>query len=477
MTEYNIECIKIKPERQRKDLGDLTDLKNSLTQVGLINPIVIEPAEIAGTFYLIAGERRFTAWTQLAQAGKVRPFIQATLLSDLDEATRQLIELEENIKRKDLTWQEQISAIAKIYYLKDFQNMEEAGTYLGMSDSNVSKALQVYNNLSNPKVAQAPNYSAAYTIVQRENARALDNMSLELNSFFKNAMQEEILNDTATDIISQGTEGSLRDSQKENHAGEASCSKLETAEGLRSQPGKCYCSPYEIRQGDFIQFAQSYKGEPFDLIHLDFPYGINHDRSKQGNTANFGTYEDSEDVYKTLVKAFLENQDRLVAEKAHCICWLSLRFLEWTKEAFAQAGWACHMQPLIWHKSDNKGIIADVQCGFRNVCEYALFFVRGRKAVVKNISNLYSGPTTKRFHASEKPLPMLKYFFSGLCDRYSRVLDPTCGSGTAIMAAEYYGAQEALGLELDPDFAAKANEWLLIESAKNPTDIDISLEI
>lgn len=458
--QVNLSLIKIKPDRQRKNLGDLSELKASLAQVGLINPIVVEPAEEPGYFYLLAGERRFTAWKEGHAEGLLPDFIEARLMSELDEPTRQLIELEENVKRKDLTWQEQVLAVAKLYKLKNFETALQAAPYFGIDNTYLSRMLQVANSFSNEKVANAPTFSSAYSIVTRDNARAIDSMSMELNSFFKGITNEPEIKEPTY----QGTTSSVEQSTP-------------VVESKPEEPAEPKSHPWKIIQGNFLEWVQNYKGKPFDLLHLDFPYGIDHDRSQQGNTASYGTYEDSEDVYKNLITGFLENQDKFIADKAHCICWLSLRYLEWTKEIFAKNGWSCHMQPLIWHKSDNKGIIADTQCGFRNVCEYALFFNKGRKKVVKNISNLIANPTTKRFHASEKPLPVLKYFFSGLCDNYSRVLDPTCGSGTAIMAAEWFNAEEALGIELDPDFATKANEWLELErSRKDEVNIQLDLE-
>ena len=457
--QIDINLIKIKPNRQRKDLGDLSELKGSLLQVGLINPIVVEPAEDPGYFYLLAGERRFTSWKELQSEGKVPLEIEARLFSQLDEPTRQLVELEENVRRKDLTWQEQISAVAKLYELKGFTSAEQASPYFNLAPATINRMLQVFHALDLPRVAEAHTYSQAYSILTRENARTLDNMSMELNNFFK-----EITNEPSTE--EPGIPGEIQSS-----VGEPIQAELPLKPARESQ--------YRILQADFLEWAKSYNGKPFDLLHLDFPYGINHDRSEQGNTVSYGAYEDSEDIYKTLVRTLLENQDHIVAEKAHAICWLSFRFFEWTKKAFEEAGWTALLQPLIWHKSDNKGIIADVKCGFRNVGEYALLLVRGRKNVVKNISNIYSGPTTKRFHVSEKPLPMLKHFFSGLCDHYSRVLDPTCGSGTAIMAAQYYNAEEALGLELSPEFAGKAQEWLrnyLAESGDANIDLELSME-
>ena len=139
------------------------------------------------------------------------------------------------------------------------------------------------------------------------------------------------------------------------------------------------------------------------------------------------------------------------------------------------------MQPFIWFKKDNKGIIADKDCGLRNVGEYALIFNRGRRKVCKNISNIFPWQTTKKFHASEKPGPMLDYLFSGLADETSRVLDPTCGSGTAIHAAMHANAELALGLELDQGFAEKAKEWLELEKKtkgiqKGLPEVEINLE-
>ena len=182
-----------------------------------------------------------------------------------------------------------------------------------------------------------------------------------------------------------------------------------------------------------------------------------------------------------LIQTLLKHKDQLIAPSAHVVVWLSLRYEEWTKQEFAKHGFTWNMQPFIWFKKDNKGIIADKDCGLRNVGEYALIFNRGRRKVCKNISNIFPWQTTKKFHASEKPGPMLDYLFSGLADETSRVLDPTCGSGTAIHAAMHANTELALGLELDQGFAEKAKEWLELEKKtkgiqKGLPEVEINLE-
>lgn len=471
MATIDINSVKIRENRQRKDLGDLSDLKTSLLRVGLINPIVIEMDKDDGLFYLIAGERRFTAWSQLVQEGKKPREIPCQVLSQLDDASKHLIELEENIKRKDLTWQEYCEAIDKMYSLKGCENNQELADYLGLSLSVVQRARQIWANKDNPKVLAADNMAAAMTICKRESARIMDAAQNDLDHILATTLSVGPLKDD----LKKSTEQNI----KTKPAGE---NNIPLNKGLpdASSNGGTSAQSSEvstrgvIRCEDFISFAQTYSGKKFNLLHLDFPYGINHDRSEQGHTKDFGTYEDSEDTFKTLVNALLKNESRLIAQSAHVICWISLRYLEWTKEAFAKVGFSCHLQPFIWHKSDNKGILADVQCGMRNVGEYALIFNRGRLPVVKNISNIFDSPTTKRFHASEKPIPVLDYLFSAFVDDKTRLLDPTCGSGTAVISAIKAGAEEALGIELNKEFAEKAQEYLNVELERKNVQLDLT---
>jgi DNA modification methylase len=66
-------------------------------------------------------------------------------------------------------------------------------------------------------------------------------------------------------------------------------------------------------------------------------------------------------------------------------------------------------------------------------------------------------PTAKsEDHLSVKPEPMLQYFFGMFVDENTRMLDPTCGSGTALRAAEKLDAAYVLGIEKDKEFAERA---------------------
>jgi len=128
-----------------------------------------------------------------------------------------------------------------------------------------------------------------------------------------------------------------------------------------------------------------------------------------------------------------------------------------TIEFFQKAAPSLDIQPmpLIWHKTDNKGIVSDVERRPRNVVETALFMSRGDRKIIQPVANCYGAPTQKSqsFHISEKPEPMLKHFFRMIVDDMAEVLDPTCGSGSAVRAAESLGSSRVFGLEADQEMA------------------------
>jgi ParB family chromosome partitioning protein len=80
-------------ERRREDLGDIKALADSINSWGLLHPIVIDDKN-----RLVAGERRLRACQQLGWKE-----IEVKQLANLTTDELREIELEENLKRKDLT--------------------------------------------------------------------------------------------------------------------------------------------------------------------------------------------------------------------------------------------------------------------------------------------------------------------------------------------------------------------------------------
>jgi hypothetical protein len=80
--------------RRREDFGDIQGLADSIARFGLLHPITLD-----GDNNLVAGERRLRACRDVL--GWME--IDARLYSELTADERREIELEENIRRKDLT--------------------------------------------------------------------------------------------------------------------------------------------------------------------------------------------------------------------------------------------------------------------------------------------------------------------------------------------------------------------------------------
>jgi DNA modification methylase len=163
-----------------------------------------------------------------------------------------------------------------------------------------------------------------------------------------------------------------------------------------------------------------------------------------------------------------------MADSSHIIFWLSMSKLEETwvffREHLPQV--SLWQNPLIWHKSDNKGVLADPDRGPRHTYEVALFGSTGDRKLVGAKADSYSAPTNRAnsIHQSEKPQPMLEFFLSMVVDKHSRVFDPTAGSGSALRAAERLGADSILGLDVSEEYVTAANKAIKQQRALESLD-------
>jgi DNA modification methylase len=136
--------------------------------------------------------------------------------------------------------------------------------------------------------------------------------------------------------------------------------------------------------------------------------------------------------------------------------WFSMKYYQATVDCLSK-----HFDidpfPLMWMKSDNIGMMPDHQRGPRRIYETCLFGSRGDRKIVQSVSNAYPAPTDRSQHMSCKPEPVLRHFFRMFVDEYTDMLDLTCGSGTALRAAEAGGARRVVGVEINEEFVERAN--------------------
>lgn len=115
--------------RLRKDMGDVQQLAASIKENGLIQPIVILRVQENDLehYKLIAGHRRLQALKHLGitELNHAEHYIfREDLLTD--EYRRTAIELEENIRRKQMTWSEEV--LGKQRLLEVYQKIYGAPT-------------------------------------------------------------------------------------------------------------------------------------------------------------------------------------------------------------------------------------------------------------------------------------------------------------------------------------------------------------
>jgi ParB family chromosome partitioning protein len=130
-----IDNIEPNPEQPRTEIGDLTELVNSIREKGVLEPLLVKPLS-SSKWLIIAGERR---WRAAGIAGlKEVPCIEL----DIDEMQVAEIALIENLQRKDLTVWEEADALAALCRRFNYTH-EDLARKIGKSRSSVTESLSI----------------------------------------------------------------------------------------------------------------------------------------------------------------------------------------------------------------------------------------------------------------------------------------------------------------------------------------------
>lgn len=131
-----IEQLDPNPEQPRVEIGDLSELTESIKDKGVLEPLLVKPTGVSGRWMIIAGERRWRA----ARAAGLRevPCIEM----DVDDRAVAEIALIENMQRKDLTPWEEADGLAALCTRFGYTH-EEVAKKVGKSRSTVTEALSI----------------------------------------------------------------------------------------------------------------------------------------------------------------------------------------------------------------------------------------------------------------------------------------------------------------------------------------------
>ena len=139
----NIDRIKHDPDQPRKSLDKktLSELSNSIKTLGILQPITVEYIEEEDYFKIISGERRYRA---SQKAGlKEMPCI----IKNIDNHTRLIHQLIENIQRQNLPPLEEAESIQTLINKRKIENpnysQREASRELGLPKSYVNEMVSL----------------------------------------------------------------------------------------------------------------------------------------------------------------------------------------------------------------------------------------------------------------------------------------------------------------------------------------------
>jgi len=122
------------PDQPRTEIGDLTELTASISEKGVLEPLLVKP--MMGRWMIIAGERR---WRAASAAGLTElPCIEM----DVDESAVAEIALIENMQRKDLTPWEEADGLRALCERFGYTH-EDVARKVGKSRSTVTEALSI----------------------------------------------------------------------------------------------------------------------------------------------------------------------------------------------------------------------------------------------------------------------------------------------------------------------------------------------
>jgi ParB/RepB/Spo0J family partition protein len=101
------------PDNPRGSLGDLTELVRSIRSHGILEPLVVLPADDDGVYWIVAGHRRYAAGIK-AGVTDVPAVVRQMSPVEVIEAM-----LSENVNRSDLTVAEEVRAIERLMSLDE----------------------------------------------------------------------------------------------------------------------------------------------------------------------------------------------------------------------------------------------------------------------------------------------------------------------------------------------------------------------
>src|SRR5690349_13036577 len=124
------------PNQPRIEIGDLSELIASITEKGVLEPLLVRPSDVGGRFMIISGERRYRASLEVGLTEL--PCIEM----DVDDRAVAEISLIENLQRKDLTAFEEADGLVALAKRFGYPH-DEIAKKLGKARTSVTETISI----------------------------------------------------------------------------------------------------------------------------------------------------------------------------------------------------------------------------------------------------------------------------------------------------------------------------------------------
>lgn len=420
-----IEDLVVPENRQRREVDEeaIVELATSISKNSLLHPPVVRFRD-DGKVVLVCGERRIKAMKILWGLGEAvrcggETFPEGQFpcnhLPELSELDAFEAELEENIRRADLSWQDRAAASAQLLDLRSRQAFaadlpqptvsdiaqEIRGTTSGGSSWEATrKEIIVSRFLSDPDVKKARTLDEGFKIIKRkEELRASADLGERIGRNF---------------------------------------SKVD----------------HTLFQGDCLELMAEMAPESFDVILTDPPYGIeaqsfNDSGASLGGGGGTHFYDDTLESWFKLIASFMPAAYRLAKPQSHLYVFCDIDNFKTLKAECLIAGWKPFRTPIIWHNPTSMRAPWPER-GPQRKWQMCLYAIKGDRPVNRLYPDVVTYPSDdNRNHHAQKPVAL----FTDLLQRSIRpgdsVLDPFAGTGPIFPAAHELKCK-ATGIELDP---------------------------
>jgi len=445
-------------------------LMESLEYYGQIQPLLVRYADS----HLIAGGHRIEAMSRLGWTE-----CDVMFREDVSDEFLHELEIEENIRRKDMTWQERVLAIATIHRKRQRNaalagtkwGQRETGELLNVSLGNINYVLQTadklrdpsspYHNLSNLTEAirlmaqDAQDAAAAHlaliTSVPGAGVANINNPNVNL-SVPKGNSNNKFQLPIAVDIVG----GSVGGGGQTNAPSDLTSDLLGDLDDLSGAVQPLNDTESTIIPPTVIEISKLFFNLPCEtflpqipsgsIAHIvtDPPYAIDMANLDQGSkefSQDMSRLEDTHHVKDnlTLLEWFIPEAFRILAPSGILAFWYDVEHHNTLRQWALSAGFRVQEWPLVWIKT-HPCMNRFASKNFTKATEFAMVCYKGNATLVSPQSTNYVSADSRICQAKydnkfAKPDEVWRFILNAIAIRGQQVLDPFGGEFSMALTA------------------------------------------